>query len=163
MRRKKRRLANIDKMRLGLPLPSLLVSLIEAGQWKHPGASAIQLCAPFIRDPLIVLPTVEAMLFNSGPLMGHSLTENESLHEYRGSVFVARDLPWIDVEKTIFIMCNERIGDDSGIALDYRLSVTDPQVIGSDWHSDVNGVRYRRIAESSPEFAAKIGLPTDIE
>ncbi len=59
--------------------------------------------------------------------------------EYRGSQVAFRDLPWIDVEKTVFIIINGRIGDDAGIALDYRTGIDTPRVIDSDWHT-ANGL-----------------------
>lgn len=149
---------NIETLRRALPLPSSLIALMDVGQWTHPGSEALRSCAPFLHDPLVVLTSIEAMLFNSGPLMGHSQIEDERLHEYRGSVLAHRPLPWIDVEKTIFIMCNERIGDDCGIALDYRTNPEEPHVIGSDWQSGGNGVVYRKIADSFREFAAMVGL-----
>jgi hypothetical protein len=152
------RLPDINAMRRGLPLPPLLVSMMEAGTWIHPGTEKLREVAPFIQDPLAILPSLESMLFNSGPLMGARDTENARFHEYRGSTISARDLPWIDVEKTIFITCNERIGDDCGIALDYRTCPFNPRVICSDWHSGVNGVLYREIAESFDDFAIKSGL-----
>lgn len=152
------RLLDIDTSRRKLPLPSALIALMDAGQWTHPGSEILRSCAPFIHDPLVILTSIEAMLFNSGPLMGHSQIEDERLHEYRGSALAARSLPWIDVEKTIFIMCNERIGDDCGIALDYRTNLDEPEVIGSDWHSGCGGVVYRKIADSFSEFAAMVGL-----
>lgn len=151
-------LPNIDNLRRALPLPPDLVALMNAGKWVHPGREALYACAPFIQDPLLVLPTLDSMLFNSGPLMSPAAVENELFHEYRGSAVPPRALPWIDVEKTIFIMCNEQIGDDCGIALDYRPGVSNPQVVGSDWLSSGKGVKYRLIADSFTEFATLIGL-----
>ena len=98
------------------------------------------------------------MLFESGPLMGHDALENAPLSEYRGSLVGKRDLPWIDVEKSLFIMCNERIGDDVGIALDYRNNSTEPCVVGGDWHSHSGGLIYRFVANNFAEFAESIGL-----
>ncbi len=158
--RQQMKLPDLDTKRRNLRLPQSLLSLIESGTWIHPGADRLRVVAPYIQDPLIILPNLDSMLFNSGPLMGHKDLESEIFHEYRGSAIASRDLPWIDVEKTIFIMCNERIGDDCGIALDYRTHDLTPRVIGSDWHTGLNGVQYREIATSFEEFAEKIGLPT---
>lgn len=154
----------IDSLRRSLKLPRLLIDLMKSGRWSHSGMRLLKVCASFIRDPLVVLPTIDSMFGNSGPLMGHEKAEDELFHEYRGSCLPYRPLPWIDVEKTIFIMCNERIGDDCGIALDYRLDFDNPHVIGSDWHSGFKGVQYRHIADSFDDFVSKVGLSvTDIE
>lgn len=157
---------NIDTLRRRFQLPSLLVKLMNSGDWSRADPERVKRCVrcvPFIQDPLVILETFDSMLRNSGPLMRHDQSEDEIFHEYRGSCSPARPLPWIDVERTIFIMCNERIGDDCGIALDYRLDVNQPRVIGSDWHSGMNGVQYRQIADSFSDFASAIGLPTVLD
>lgn len=145
-------------MRRELPLPESLTHLINSGLWRHPGHDVLRRVVPFILDPLCVLKNLDHMLFESGPLMGHDKLEDEVFSEYRGSSIEMRELPWIDVEKTIFIMCNERIGDDVGIALDYRHDRANPRVVGGDWHSGVNGIRYRQIAESFTDFATMLEL-----
>lgn len=137
-------LPDIDTIRRGLPLPPLLVSLMESGRWVHPGADKLRAVAKYIEEPLTILPSLDSMLFNSGPLMSSRETESQMSYEYRGSAVPYRNLPWIDIEKTIFIMCNERIGDDCGIAPDYRTSLSKPRVICSDWHTEFSGVRISR-------------------
>ncbi len=59
-----------------LPLPQLLVSIMDAGTWTHPGSDKLREVAPYIQDPLSVLPSLDSMLFNSGPLMGSTDAEN---------------------------------------------------------------------------------------
>ena len=154
------KLPQIESLRRSLKLPPLLESMIASGTWTHPGADVLRRAVPFITDPLIVLKTFDEMLFESGPIIGHDKIEDERFSEYRGSQIGKRDLPWIDVEKTLFIMCNERLGDDVGIALDYRYSSTEPCVVGGDWHSKSRGIIYRLVANSFAEFAEKIGLPS---
>jgi hypothetical protein len=115
-----------------LPLPGLLLTMLEDGRWKHPGDEVMVVKVPFIGDPLLFLSSIESMLFNSGPLMARNAAEDSRFSEYLGSQVSFRDLPWIDVEKTVFIIMNEPIGDDAGIALDYRIGIDTPRVIGSD-------------------------------
>lgn len=91
------------------------------------------------------------MDFNSGPLMGPDESEHAYFSEYRGALVGERELPWADVEKLIFIVVNERPGDDVGIALDYRTGIDTPRVIGMDWHSGKNCI-YREISQSFEEF-----------
>ena len=147
----------IAKRREKLPLPSFLVQLIETGRWKHPGDEVLRVKVPFVRDPLVFLESKESMLLNSGPLMGKSDSENELFSEYRGSAHKERDLPWIDVEKSIFIAVNKIPGDDVGIALDYRPGIQCPRVVCGDWHSG-NGCVYHEIAPSIEAFAENLGL-----
>lgn len=150
-------LPHIETLRRELSLPPLLRSLIAAGRWKHPGARALRRVAPFITDPLAVLKTFDHMLVESGPLMADGAVEDDAFSEYRGSQVAERDLPWIDVEKTLFIFCNERPGDDVGIALDYRRDPAAPRVVGGDWHSEKRLI-YRLVANSFDDFAEAIGL-----
>lgn len=112
---------------------------------------------PFIHDPLIFLRDQAQMLRESGPLMRQVASEQACFSEYRGSVVAARELPWIDVEKTLFICSNKRLGDDVGIALDYRMGNV-PRVIGSDWHSISDRCVYREISSSFDEFVMLLGL-----
>ncbi|SFH86646.1 hypothetical protein SAMN05421753_103263 [Planctomicrobium piriforme] len=147
----------IETIRRKLPLPAKLQLMMKEGRWKHPGQEVLAAKIPFIRDPLTFLSSIESMLSNSGPLMRPDENENERFSEYRGSRISSRDLPWIDVEQVIFIICNERIGDDVGIALDYRTGINSPRVVGGDWHSR-SGLQYREIAPSFDEFVELIGL-----
>jgi|TARA_B110000495_G_C22947232_1_gene554591 hypothetical protein len=110
---------NANRYRRRLKLPSQLQRLPADKQWKTPGDDILLELVAFITDPLDFLPTFDAMLFNSGPLMGKDEAENADFHEYRGSRGISRDLPWIDAELTIYIAVNRRIGDDVGIALGY--------------------------------------------
>jgi hypothetical protein len=151
-------LPQIDVLRRSLKLPVPLAAMIQSGMWRHPGAYVLRRKIPFITDPLVVLQTFDQMVREGYPLMGRDSIEDPQYCEYRGSQIGLRELPWIDVEKTLFIMCNERIGDDVGIALDYRHSLTEPRVVGGDWHSSPGGIIYRLIANNFAEFAKSIRL-----
>jgi hypothetical protein len=152
----------INVIRGRLPLPPLLKQLLAAGRWKHPGEDALRRIVPFIQDPLCFLTSHRSMLFESGPLMGPNETENALFCEYRGSAMPARDLPWIDVEQTLFVIVNERPGDDVGIALDFRTGKANPRVVAGDWHSkDDGGLIYREVAPTFPDFAWSLGFASE--
>ncbi|WP_309380169.1 hypothetical protein [Cerasicoccus frondis] len=143
-----------------LKLPSQLLYLISKGAWKHPGDDKLKELVPFLGEPIDFLYSKEQMDFNSGPLMDNNETESCFFHEYRGSAFSdVRDLPWIDVEKSIMIAVNRSIGDDLGIALDYRTSSDDPRVIASDWSE--NECMWREIAPTFSTFCSMIELVPD--
>lgn len=150
------RLKSLKEMRHELPLPQKLVEMIGSGRWVHPGDDVMLTKVPFIRDPLVFLDTKDKMLFESGPLMRPDEIENEMFCEYRGSVVGKRALPWIDVEQTLFVICNKWPGDDVGIALDYRIGKS-PRVVGSDCYSSKNSV-YREISPSFDAFVQLLGL-----
>ncbi|MEO1145780.1 MAG: hypothetical protein AAFY26_09290 [Cyanobacteria bacterium J06638_22] len=152
----------VNELRQQLRLPQLLDELIRTGRWIHPGDRVMATVVPFITDPLDLLSNRKAMERESGPLMPPSETESINFHEYRGSFHADRPLPWIDVEKTLFIAVNRRIGDDVGIALDYRDDPDEPSVIGGDWHSG-DGLCYRLITHTFHQFAEALGLLTNIK
>lgn len=130
---------------------------MAAGRWVHPGDDVMQKKVPFIRDPLIFLNSRDDMVCNSGPLMEPDEVAQETFSEYRGSIVGHRDLPWIDVEQSLFVICNRIPGDDVGIALDYRTGVNSPRVVGSDWQSGA-ACLYREINPSFDAFVELLGL-----
>lgn len=143
---------------MALPLPPLLVEMMEDGRWTHPGVEGIAKIAPFIRDELEF--RISPNLVREGEcIMLDTEVENEFLHEYRGSkIGTERELPWIDVEKTALIAINRFPGDDVSIALDYRTSITDPRVVGTEWvEGNGNGLYWREIAPTFTIFADMFG------
>ena len=152
----------VNAARASLPLPRLLVSMLTSGLWRHPGDDVLQNVAPFIRDPLVFPGSLDLMLFNSGPLSFDGQSECEAFHEYLGSKVEERDLPWIDIEKTIYIAYNKWPGDDVGIALDFRPGLDCPRIVGGDWHSG-NGLKHRLISRSFDDFTKLIGIANDCE
>jgi hypothetical protein len=83
--------------------------------------------------------------------MGDTNVESELFSEYRGSLLPRRDLPWLVVDRSIFIIVNKRPGDDAGMALDYRTGVDTPSVVGGDWN-DGPRLTYREISSTFSEF-----------
>ncbi len=144
-------------MQRNLPLPQMLIELIETGRWVHPGDDVMFAKIPFIQDPLNFLGSKDNMVFESGLLMGHNEIEQEVFSEYRGSVIGERGLPWVDVEQSLFIICNKWPGDDIGTALDYRTGLNSPRVIGGDWRSG-NKCIYHEISPTFDAFVELVGL-----
>lgn len=139
-----------------LPLPRLLVELLESGRWVHPGEDLMRERIPFIQDLIQFMTTHEDMLLNSSPFMGQDRNEFETFSEYRGSKVAERALPWLDVEKRLNIIINREIGDDTCIALDYRTGLHTPRVVGCE---HVSGkILHREISPSFEAFVKLLGL-----
>lgn len=80
------------------------------------------------------------------------------MHLARGSQSPAAiDLPWLDVDQAVFIIENLYVGDDQGVALDYRTSHADPRVVASHWVVRV-GCLWREVAPTFSAFVAQLGL-----
>jgi len=138
----------------GLVLPRLLRCLLKNGEWIHPGDDIIAKMLPVLKgEDLDFCKTFESIDFNSGELMSPNEDENFDFHEYRGSrLDKPRDLPWIDVEKSIFIAVCRTAGEDNALALDYRTSRSDPRVICTDWHSGGDSLIWVEICPTFSEF-----------
>ncbi len=112
---------------------------------------------PFIRDPLVFLQNKAEMLKESGPLMKDTETEQKLFSEYRGSLLPERNLPWLDVDCSIFIIVNKWPGEDIGIALDYRTGIDTPRVVGGNWN-DGTRLTYCEISSTFSEFVELLGI-----
>ncbi|MEW4571189.1 hypothetical protein AB1L88_25235 [Tautonia sp. JC769] len=142
----------------GLPLPPLLVSLIEAGRWRHPGDDTLMSAIPFLNDPLDFLQ-IEAMRRESRPSLAGDPQISALFHVTRGRTSAsAVDLPWLDIERAAFVAVNRFPGDDVGIALDYRSSAVNPRVVASEWLPGSAGCIWREVAGTFAEFACRLGL-----
>ncbi|RYZ76694.1 MAG: hypothetical protein EOP06_31060, partial [Proteobacteria bacterium] len=80
------------------------------------------------------------------------------LREYRSSRDGERDLPWLDADNALFIAVNRHIGDDLGIALDYRTSVENPRVVTSNWWTDERGCYWQQVDAHFSDFVERLGL-----
>lgn len=143
----------------GLPLPRLLVSLLEVGSWRHPGDAALAQVAPWLREPVDFLHTLAQMHRESGDSPLADDPGYAFFHMRRGSRHSTPvELPWLDVEQAVFIAVNREPGADLGIALDYRTNRDDPRVVASDWWSEPSSCIWRAIAPTFSTFASQIGL-----
>ncbi len=143
-----------------LILPPLLIELMNAGRWKQPSDETIKQVIPFLQEPVDFLLDSEKIQRESSHLL--SLVEVPKIsavfHEYKGSETPARDLPWLDVEKTLFIAVNRNLGDDIAIALDFRTDLDDPRVVASDWWSRDSTHHWREVESRFSDFVKKIGI-----
>lgn len=117
----------------GLPLPSLLLQLMDANRWRYPDDARLASVIPFLKDAVEFLGSVEQIAFESQGFLADDEKSAALFHEYRGSRGVEKPLPWRDVERSLLIAVNREIGADVGIALDYRGDSDDPPVLASDW------------------------------
>jgi hypothetical protein len=140
----------------GLPLPPLLISLLQSGQWKHPGDMKMREVIPFVEAPVFFYSLEQIKGWNN---ISPDLSEvaDTRYHEALGSRAVMfLTLPWLDVEKSIFIAANARHEDDVRIALDYRTSPDDPRVVASYWATE--GSLWREVTPTFTEFVERLGL-----
>lgn len=141
----------------GLSVPRLLIELMEWGRWQHPGEEVIRRVVPMITDPLVFLPSLEAMEFESRTFIADDPELSQLFHEYRGNAATeCPDLPWLDIDRAFFIAVNKIPGDDVAIALDYRRNSVNPRVVAGEWLDD--GCLWREVALTFSEFACLIGF-----
>ncbi|TWT80616.1 hypothetical protein CA13_20610 [Planctomycetes bacterium CA13] len=145
----------------GLLVPKLLIELIAQGRWRHPGDDVLRKVVPPLYEP-----TYDPVDFLSLDRMEQDSRANafdqqmmETFKERAGSVEDAPDLPWIDIEKRIFIAVCAVPGADVGIALDYRPSLDSPRVVALCYSGDPGGEFYwTLVCNSFGTFAQDCGL-----
>lgn len=156
----------------GLPLPPLLISLLQEGKWRYPGPTVMNEVIPYAVgriDLPIEFYSLEKIRFETAHHL--SIFENEDAqlddlfhqlanlsHLLRGSTSseTSIELPWLDIEKTLFIAGSEVIGDDIEIALDYRTKEDDPRVVAPSWRSE--GSLWTEVTPTFTEFVERLGL-----
>ena len=141
----------------GLPMPPALVSLIESGRWVHPGDDVLKKVMPFLEAPVDFL-SIDSMESESSGHLANDPRYSSMFHEMRGSDSVSvPDLPWRDVSRSFFIAVNRYLGDDIGIALDFRKGgEADPSVIASHWGDQT--CKWVRVSDSLSGFLRLVGL-----
>jgi len=139
-------------------VPRLLIELIHTGRWKQPQDEIIKRVIPFLQEPMSFLLDIEAMQRESTGFLADSPEMSELFHEYRGSKVPERELPWLDVDKALFIAVNRIEGADLGIVLDHRTSLEDPRVLASDWQSGDNTHHWREVESRFSDFVKKLGI-----
>ncbi len=145
---------NLPKERQNrLSLPPLLILLIYTGRWRQPSDELIAELIPFLLEPVDFLLDEWSIRFESQGQLADSARISLLFHEYRSTNGIYLDLPWIDVDRHLMIAVNRVIGDDVGIALDYRTSQDDPRVVASDWRTGDNTHHWREVF---PTFSAFI-------
>ena len=134
-------------------LPTLLTQMIEDRTWNQDIDPIVRDLYPTIEDPLMIL-TSEESIRHTSKIYPTSKKEHASAHEYYGTHTTQRDLPWIDMEKLLFIAVSYEFGGDEAIALDYRNSSDSPSVVASSWTDNV--CSWIQIAPSFDHLANKI-------
>lgn len=148
----------------GLELPLRYRELWESGLWRQPTDSLIDELIPWLTGPIeFILDYRQIREASLGKLADIPMATK--YYEYRGSNSDTRpDLPWLDVDLHVMIAHNRHWGDDLGIALDYRSSMSDPRVVGSKWISTsdkkFDHVEWTIVAETFSEFAQSLGYET---
>lgn len=143
----------------GLPLPPLLLALLERGAWRHPGDVFLGQVVPFLQEPVDFLLSVEEMELESRMQLAEDPGCSALFREVRGSAQAAPVmLPWLDADLAVIVAVNREPGADLAIALDYRTSVADPRVVASDWWSERNRCLWREAAPSFSAFVELLGL-----
>jgi hypothetical protein len=160
----------------GFPLPPLLVSMMATGHWRHPGDEVLRAIIPFLHEPVDFL-TIDSMRWESRGSLADNPHDAAIFHEARGTRSAAPvELPWLDVDKAIFIAINRFPGDDLGIALDYRTRPDDPRVVASEWLQVTRPwckwlpwlqvtravCIWREVTGTFTEFVRKLGLGSDV-
>ena len=140
-------------MRFKIPL--LLRTLIETGQWRHPGDDVLRQLIPKLTDPVdfrnwVPLNTVADEISSFSP------RDLESFKLYRSTDDVHHPLPWLNADQAVFIAVNRIPGDDVAIALDYRDSANEPTVVASCWPEN-KFHEWFKVAESFEGFARSLG------
>jgi hypothetical protein len=142
----------------GLPLPALLLALLREDRWRHPGEAPLRRIIPFLVAPIDFLTSPEEMAFESSGHLADNPQLSTKFHEVRGrQAGEPVELPWRDVDRSLFVAINRFPGDDIGVALDYRTSVDNPRVIANDWGSGQECV-WREVAPTFSSFVSALGL-----
>lgn len=144
----------------GLIFPPLLIDLIRAGKWKHPGDERLREIIPFLDDPVDFLSIEQMRRESRGSYLGDD-AKNDFMREARGAKCdFPVELPWLDKDKSFFIAVNREIGADVAIALDYRSSTHDPRVLASDWRGR-DGQYWREVTSTFSAFVDLLGIKPD--
>jgi hypothetical protein len=140
-------------------LPALLLELLADRRWQHPGDTVLHAIMPWFEEPVDFLTDVDrirresrSLDFLTADTATAELFRHASGRRSTGPV----DLPWLDIDLAVLIAVNRIPGDDVAIALDYRSSPTDPQVVASDVWTDPHGCSWRVIAPTFSAFTAAI-------
>ncbi len=142
----------------GLPLPALLLRLLESGAWRHPGDVVIARAIPFLQETVDFLTSIEVMRRESGMQFADD-PAYAYFHLVRGATRPTPvELPWLDVELSVLVAVNRELGADIGVAFDYRTSRSDPRVVVSDWWSVPLQCYWREAAPTFSAFVVELGL-----
>lgn len=136
-------------------IPQLLLTLIESGQWHHPGDDVLYRVIPLLSDPIDFRSWIPSTV--ASELQGSFTPRDfESFKMYRNNQ-PARPLPWLNADEAVFIAVNRIPGDDVAIALDFRDAKVEPKVVASHYR-DNKSLEWFEVAATFAEFAQLLGL-----
>jgi hypothetical protein len=142
----------------GLPLPKLLLELLEQGRWKRPSDTTAlsQLTGSEHAEDFDFLD-VDGMRQETDP--EHLINDEESAYIYGLASSKRKGTPItdstiLDVDNSVLIVIN---WEEEAICLDYRTSYDDPRVVISLWESN-QPARWKVIAPDFSSFVSQLGL-----
>src|SRR5262245_61564389 len=138
--------------------PPLLRQLINERRWRHPGDDMLLRAIPFLDRPVHFYLTLDAMWHASRGEFADDPQMSLLFHEYRGQRRDATPLTWLDADMMLMLAVNREIGDDVGIALDFRTGFDDPRVVASDWQTDDHTHHWREAFRCFSDFVEAIRL-----
>ena len=145
----------------GLRVPDLLLDLVRAGAWHHPGDAALAQLMPWFADQLDFLVGVQAMARESRSL-DHLVEDDTTAQVFRlarsSNATSPVQLPCLDVDQAFIIAIARHAGDDTAVALDYRAGASNPRVVASDIWSEPRRHVWRVVAETFPAFTVAAGM-----
>ncbi len=145
----------------GMRFPPAFVELWSAGKWQQPDEVLIQSLIPWLQGPIEFIEVMRWMVMENSASLVDSPHFARGFREYRGSISPDKtDLPWLDVEKSLFIAVNRIPGDDLAIALDFRSSTENPRVVASYWCDEPGDyhVEWRLVTETFSEFLTRLNM-----
>jgi hypothetical protein len=145
----------------GLPLPTLLLEMLDDGRWQDPGEQALDRVMPWADDPrkFLMLTTDQMRRETEGLAYAAEGDEYAPLFQaVRGSARAEPvELPWLDLDLAVLIG-GARQSDATNIALDYRTGAADPRVVASAFPQ----VGWRVVAPTFSAFVAAVGLTSPL-
>ena len=141
-----------------LPLPPLLIRLIQSGRWQHPGDDVVKEAIPFLREPVDFYNSIEKMSISREYILKGKDT-GEALRLVKGrNKSDDIKLPWLDIDQAIFIAVNRIPGDDIAIVLDYRVNRANPHVVANDWWDGEGGCIWKEVYTTFSDFVKALRL-----
>ncbi len=135
-----------------LPLPDLLINLIDNERWGQLSDYIIWSAIPILNGiPMYLIEDIAGM---HGKELDYTFDDaglTDRFRTYRGLQASQNDLPWLDIELARVIMTSRIPGDDNYVVLDYRTDVSTPRVLASDWTSD--GLMWVQVFPSFEDLA----------
>jgi hypothetical protein len=143
----------------GLPLPALLVELIENRRWKSPrGVDRLADIAGFRHPRKLDFMKPDGMQRETDALLAlyaqgfadfYGLTKSDS-----GGV--SRDDPSRLDARLAVVLANN--WDEEGLCLDYRPGLNQPRVLAGTYPNDTSPMQWRVIAKDFSTFAELMGF-----